>query len=502
MTTLIPKFDLKNGSSTPTGAVNRPINEKLEESLSVLDFGAVADGVTDNSVALQNAINASEGKALYFPSGVYVFNTTLIFKNNTIYYGNGKNGYYVGGLSSVGTILKYTGTSDAIQINNPINSSTEANIVIQDMYVYCTQTTTGKAAIADVGSTFLDIIRVGVFGNFYGIVLDQSELVTIQSCEFNLPASNAGAGLWLVNGSEHTVGALEGYTNRIDVNSCQFLSPNTSGLLIEDDGGASHNFINNNYQGGQIQIRVNAVSTLTISGSEFEGFGTRAIQLSTTKGGGAAGGYSSEITISQNIIINGDLVTTSPIIFDNNSVTSIIFNNNLFNTPSTVSVLQNAIAGASKWSGVGNTQAGAGLATSASLGNNYNIYENYTPVWTSDASQPSIGNGVLAGTYIRSGNQITANISLVAGSTTNFGTGAWYFTLPSTSANFYPTVGTAQLYIAGAYYSGICFVLATGSFVQISFNGSANLVSYNTPATWATNNFARITITYAQAITL
>ena len=35
MTTLVPKYD--QGS---TGAVNRPINQKFAESVSVLDFGA------------------------------------------------------------------------------------------------------------------------------------------------------------------------------------------------------------------------------------------------------------------------------------------------------------------------------------------------------------------------------------------------------------------------------------------------------------------------------
>ena len=79
MTTLIPKVDLKNGGATPTGAVNRPINEKIQETISVLDFGAVGDGVTDNSVALQNAINAAvaNNKTLIITPGNFYFNTPL-----------------------------------------------------------------------------------------------------------------------------------------------------------------------------------------------------------------------------------------------------------------------------------------------------------------------------------------------------------------------------------------------------------------------------------------
>ena len=88
MTTLIPKFDLKNGGSTPAGAVNRPINEKLAETISVKDFGAVGDGTTDDTTAIQAAINfaatavsGSTGAVVYFPTGTYMISTTINMPN-------------------------------------------------------------------------------------------------------------------------------------------------------------------------------------------------------------------------------------------------------------------------------------------------------------------------------------------------------------------------------------------------------------------------------------
>ena len=70
MTTLIPKYEYP-----ATGAVNRAINLKLQESVSVLDFGADPTGVADSTTAIQNAWNAlkTTGGTLLFPSGTYNF---------------------------------------------------------------------------------------------------------------------------------------------------------------------------------------------------------------------------------------------------------------------------------------------------------------------------------------------------------------------------------------------------------------------------------------------
>ena len=67
MTTLIPKINFKNGGATPTGATTRSIDSKLEEIVSVLDFGADPTGVADSSTAFQNAINyaVSQGVGVF-----------------------------------------------------------------------------------------------------------------------------------------------------------------------------------------------------------------------------------------------------------------------------------------------------------------------------------------------------------------------------------------------------------------------------------------------------
>jgi polygalacturonase len=80
MTTLIPQFDLKNGGSTPTGAINRPINQKLQESVSVFDFAATGNGTTDDTASFNEAWASSNPKAVLVPAGSYKITGTVTGK--------------------------------------------------------------------------------------------------------------------------------------------------------------------------------------------------------------------------------------------------------------------------------------------------------------------------------------------------------------------------------------------------------------------------------------
>ena len=61
-----------------TGAVQTTVQTKLRESVSVKDFGAVGDGVTDDTAAIQAALTfAGASKGLEFPEATYIFDAVL-----------------------------------------------------------------------------------------------------------------------------------------------------------------------------------------------------------------------------------------------------------------------------------------------------------------------------------------------------------------------------------------------------------------------------------------
>lgn len=72
---LSQKLDTGITTTAKFGGVDRKLSEKNSDIVSIKDFGAVGDGVTDDTTAIQKALDV--GGLIYFPKGDYVISAGL-----------------------------------------------------------------------------------------------------------------------------------------------------------------------------------------------------------------------------------------------------------------------------------------------------------------------------------------------------------------------------------------------------------------------------------------
>lgn len=98
------------------GATARTVSAKLQETLSVLDFGATGNGSTDDTNAFKAAIAAAgnlNGADIIVPQGTYIISDTLLIdKSNIRLVGAGADMQHFSGGTGTGaaTILRWNGT--------------------------------------------------------------------------------------------------------------------------------------------------------------------------------------------------------------------------------------------------------------------------------------------------------------------------------------------------------------------------------------------------------
>ena len=118
-----------------TGSVSRTVTARLQDHVSVKDFGATGDGVTDDTSAVQAAIDTQ--KKVYFPAGIYNVTGLTVSDGSQLI---GENAYM--GIrdhegrtydENTHTVIKYTGSSGSntyvlrcsdVAIGTPISDTT------------------------------------------------------------------------------------------------------------------------------------------------------------------------------------------------------------------------------------------------------------------------------------------------------------------------------------------------------------------------------------------
>jgi hypothetical protein len=162
-------FRQSNSSGNLSGAVGRTVHQKLQESVSVKDFGAVGDGVTDDTIAIQAALDAvgtlaPAGGTVYLPKGLYLTSATI----NMNYANVQLLGAGTGVNHNAGGILTQDGSTQIIgsHVNNAVIRVWQKGCILRNFVVSSTATRRAATSGTNVYGIWCEAIDTSAANSF------------------------------------------------------------------------------------------------------------------------------------------------------------------------------------------------------------------------------------------------------------------------------------------------------------------------------------------------
>ena len=213
------------------GAITRTVKSKLRDVVSVKDFGAVGNGVTDDTAAIQAALDVGAGIQIHFPKGTYKITSSLNLKSGNMLTGDGREFTRIQASGNY-PILQHVGTS----------LTTIGDVTIRSLQIR--------------GQAYTNNKQFGVFCDWGGSWL-------IEDCSFRLCK----------------IGYFQGTSRNNVIRNCDFIACDTAiwmGPIDQSGGGTPDNTI--------FMDTIDAADTVT-TGLRVEGAtGLKAVNCSFVEG--------------------------------------------------------------------------------------------------------------------------------------------------------------------------------------------------------------------------
>ena len=211
-----------------TGAVARTTASKLQESVSVLDFGADPTGSTDSTAAINNAIAVAKsayGGTVVFPPGIYTCASqiTMGAVQGVRFVGLSSNNQATGGAT-----IKYTGTTSPFMSV----SGSAASLSIENLNIgYSNGSFTGTLISAPVNQFYL----VNSVLSGYSVTSAQYLLDINSSVDVCINHTAFSGAQYAISGQKSDG---TGFANVVAINQSQFTGLTTAAIRNPGQGWA------------------------------------------------------------------------------------------------------------------------------------------------------------------------------------------------------------------------------------------------------------------------
>jgi len=170
-----------NTSDDPLNPIERSLQQVLDESVSIKDFGAKGDGITDDTAAINRAISqiyflalnsthAPVRRIINFPAGTYRVTDTILVPPNCTLSGDGKNNTIISGdnivtLRSCDTNFVVFG--DALF---GVDADLPSYITVRDLTLLSSSTVDPVALFESASTVYFSSVKFD--GGSYGLSID------------------------------------------------------------------------------------------------------------------------------------------------------------------------------------------------------------------------------------------------------------------------------------------------------------------------------------------